>query len=121
MFPKHISRNNKTDSEVFRRGSPFTMRGSQLGTFIASDDTHGHENLPTAARVLPSIRKLPVGTSLNNITLPYFDITSFEWIREQNELPLNMTEMIKNLTGVGTKPDLLGPVDGNTLLNSTTP
>jgi len=47
-------------------------------------------------RVLTTTQYLPVNSTLNNVTVPYFVVDDFEWIRDPDPLPEQLQSLIRN-------------------------
>jgi hypothetical protein len=57
------------------------------------------EDERTMKRVIDSIAHLPINSTLNNVTLPYFAISKLEWIRDPNtEIPQTV-DLLNNGSG----------------------
>jgi hypothetical protein len=63
--------------------------GQHLGFCFASTAWQDSpEDERTMKRVIRSIGHLPINSTLNNVTLPYFAVTKLEWIRDpMKEVP----------------------------------
>ena len=64
----------------------YVDRGAALATHAWNRVTGATEDPPTFKRVIPSLQNLPVSSSLNNVTVPWFKIESFNWITNATEV-----------------------------------
>ena len=64
----------------------YVDRGAALATHAWNRITNTTEDPPTFKRVIPPLRNLPLSSSLNNITVPWFKIESFNWITDPTEV-----------------------------------
>jgi len=64
---------------------------------IQSNSTNITEPSTTFRRVLPGARFLPVNSTVNNVTVPYFVVTDFEWIKDPDSiLTKNQTNFLSD-------------------------
>ncbi|KAK0726162.1 hypothetical protein B0H67DRAFT_551532 [Lasiosphaeris hirsuta] len=99
------------------------LRSAAYATMITAQ-TSAHQAAVPAWRGVPSAYDLPLKTTVHNITIPYFDIQAWEWVRDISILP----DAVRNaVTGDGvlniTSEDnpLQDPVEGNAALLKTDP
>lgn len=64
----------------------YVQRASALTVHAWNSVSDTSRSTPTLKRVLPSVQSLPVGSSLNNVTIPMFVIESFDWITDSSDV-----------------------------------
>jgi hypothetical protein len=64
----------------------YIHRASALATHAWNSVNDSVQNPPSFKRVIPSLQNLPVATSLENVTVPWFKIESFGWITDGSDI-----------------------------------
>ncbi|KAF8316597.1 hypothetical protein DL93DRAFT_2077832 [Clavulina sp. PMI_390] len=64
----------------------YVQRASALATHAWTSVTDALDNPTTFKRVVPSVESLPVGATLNSITIPVFNIESFDWVTDGSDV-----------------------------------
>ncbi|KAG8815027.1 hypothetical protein FRC19_001323 [Serendipita sp. 401] len=69
----------------------------------SNQSDHSAEPAMVMKRVMPKAQSLPVGSTLYNVTLPYFVVDNFEWIQDPNSyLTSEQYNLLTNYKNAGT-------------------
>ncbi|KAF8316596.1 hypothetical protein DL93DRAFT_2154652 [Clavulina sp. PMI_390] len=97
----------------------YIQRASALSTHAWTSVTDAPDSPTTFKRVVPSVESLPVGASLNSITIPIFDIESFEWVTDSSDVTQAQLSYLSPSNSPGTLfPTAAGQNPTNPLLSS---
>ncbi|KAK0644871.1 hypothetical protein DIS24_g8439 [Lasiodiplodia hormozganensis] len=62
-----------------------------------ADDSRGKELLQTPRRYVPELRGIPIGSRLENITMPQLRISEFEWLDTLELVPQDVTSAVQKV------------------------
>jgi hypothetical protein len=91
----------------------FIHRAAALATHAWNSVTDSIQDPPTFKRVIPSLQNLPVGSSLKNITVPWFNIESFDWVTNASDISAEQLAFL----GINSTPGVLFSPDKQALPN----
>ena len=72
----------------------YISRASALATRAWNSVTDNTTDGPTSRRVIPYLQNLPVASSLENVTVPWFNIQSFNWITNASDLSTQQLSLL---------------------------
>ena len=91
----------------------FVHRAAALATRAWNSVTDNIQDPPTFKRVIPSLQNLPVGSSLKNVTVPWFNIQSFNWVTRGSDINATLLHFL----AVDSTPGVLVSTDKHVLPN----
>ena len=96
----------------------YISRASALATHAWNNVTDNTTDAPTSRRVIPSLQNLPVASSLENVTVPWFNIVSFNWILNSSDLSAQQLNLLSPESTPGVMPSNNTELLKNPLQNS---
>lgn len=96
--------------------SGLVLRAAGMANIVTANSVK-HSTSITSRRVMSSWSTVPINTILANITVPVFNIESFDWVIDLAVLPSGIAESVKDvgLLNISTveNPVLFDPIEGN--------
>jgi hypothetical protein len=82
----------------------YIHRASALATHAWDSVNDTVQDPPTFKRVIPSLQNLPVETSLETVTVPWFNIESFSWITSGSDISAEQFALLASNATPGVLP-----------------